>query len=449
MAQIDILRDVLDYSLRKFNHVIIGSHIYYIFNNERYAIGKLHKSANRNEFDGVSIIYISKLFGRIDECEILFKDVFVDAKRASINVNITSDEYEWYESLLPTNRDLNRLAMHVEKYINIIGDFGENLYDYSSAMILATEAAMLGAGVQNENKQLPMTEAYPSLEELTEAEAEDEPEFIDEEFLVDPIEDLELEEERTTAIDVDDFVEEPIEEFSEEEVAEPLEESEEIPSPVPEPEEKTAKRGFFNFFKGKDRDFREEKKAVQVEEEPVSKSALVTYQIGEENDRIAAYLYEVRKGFYRLEIIGKGKMKNFTLVPWEKYGEKIETVTFSDGITHIGNNAFKSFSLLKQVDIPSSVESIGKSAFEFCGLLEKVSLPEGLKEIDEFAFAGTENLKEVFLPRSLERIKDYGFDIHESLSIYYRENQYIKLGDGLSLEDFQYKEEAAFHVMEE
>ena len=159
MAQIDILRDVLDYSLRKFNHVIIGSHIYYIFNNERYAIGKLHKSANRNEFDGVSIIYISKLFGRIDECEILFKDVFVDAKRASINVNITSDEYEWYESLLPTNRDLNRLAMHVEKYINIIGDFGENLYDYSSAMILATEAAMLGAGVQNENKQLPMTEA--------------------------------------------------------------------------------------------------------------------------------------------------------------------------------------------------------------------------------------------------------------------------------------------------
>lgn len=94
MAQIDILRDVLSYSLRKIEHCIIGSNVYFIFNNERYAIGKLRKVETRNEYSGVTIVYISKLIGKIDECDIFFKDVFIDQKRATINVNITSDEYD-------------------------------------------------------------------------------------------------------------------------------------------------------------------------------------------------------------------------------------------------------------------------------------------------------------------------------------------------------------------
>lgn len=461
MAQIDILRDVLSYSLRKFEHCIIGSNVYFIFNNERYAIGKLRKVETRNEYSGVTIVYISKLFGKIDECDIFFKDVFIDQKRATINVNITSDEYEWFESRYPSNRDLNRLAQHVERYINIIGDFGEDTFDYANVSALAAHAAISGFVSQQGREERNDALSFDSnllidnasyTEETDEAEDDAYPltgeyDEKDQEEVTPPIEG---ESEDSPDPEESSEAEEPAEDESADESLEDVQESgleniePEAPAFDAAPPIHESRKGIFGFFKGKDFSETDEVKK-EVEKAPdISPSApeetpckpAMTWAVGV-SDNISAGLYEIEKNNYRLEITGKGSMKDFKVVPWEKYKEYISEVHIEDGILNIGNKAFKSFSHLKKVDIPDSVQIIGMSAFEFCEQLSEVGWPSSLKVIGHFAFAGTQGLKEVVLPDSVKEIKDYAFDISDDFSISCKSPASLILGDGISPSDFK------------
>lgn len=61
-------------------------------NHQLTARAELKRVSNKNEFNGVGVTYISKLHGVIDSCDIYFKDVFLDQKRASVNVNLITDE---------------------------------------------------------------------------------------------------------------------------------------------------------------------------------------------------------------------------------------------------------------------------------------------------------------------------------------------------------------------
>lgn len=409
MAQIDILRDVLSYSLRKFEHCIIGSNVYFIFNNERYAIGKLRKVETRNEYNGVTIVYVSKLFGIIDECDIFFKDVFIDQKRATINVNIATDEYEWFESRYPSNRDLNRLAQHVERYINIIGDFGEDTFDYVNVSALAAQAALSGISTQMEREE----ESRKSLS-------------FDSTVLIESAGDPEENEEPEQ---VEDEVQEIQNDEDETETEEDNTPDEEIPS-------KESRKSIFGFFKVcKDpepevilQDMPDDR-VIETVRNPVS------FWNAGVSDNIRAELFEIEKNRYSLEFTGTGTMKDFKVVPWEKYRESICEVHIADGILNIGNKAFKSFPLLKKVDIPDSVQIIGMSAFEFCEQLSEVRWPASLKVIGHFAFAGTQALKEVVLPDSVKEIKDYAFDIEGNLKISCRKPSSLILGEGISQSD--------------
>ncbi len=57
-------------------------------------------------------------------------------------------------------------------------------------------------------------------------------------------------------------------------------------------------------------------------------------------------------------------------------------------VTSIGDNAFRSGSLIASVTIPNSVTSIGYSAFRECSSLTSVTIPNSVTSIGTAAFYG-------------------------------------------------------------
>ena len=73
---------------------------------------------------------------------------------------------------------------------------------------------------------------------------------------------------------------------------------------------------------------------------------------------------------------------------------KLETVNMGNSVTSIGNNAFRS-TVIKEIDIPSTVTNIGEYAFAECHGLESIDIPSSVKTIGEYAFAYCDNLSEL------------------------------------------------------
>lgn len=486
MAQIDILKEVLDYSLRKFDHYIIGSNIYFSFNNERYAVAKLSRVEHKNEYDGISIIYVSKLFGFIDQCDIYFKDVFIDAKRASINVDRNTDAYTWFSTLSPTNRDLNKLAEHVDRYINLIGDFGETPLDYIGASILGVQEVHqsilnqqdLNPLVSNESRHniigtidaldIPIDEDNNDgyLEEsVVEPESMTQEDILYDDIANDHIAETQKENkeaiilesevqaidnsfdvttDKTESVETDYAVINQESNDEKENLVDEQHASFDGVGSIPK-ETVEEKKGIFGFFKGNGKNknnITPSKTAVNVNAEKQTDESSIKpfacWDVGTgKGQGIQAALYNIDKGNYSLVISGKGKMQDFRKsTPWSKYTDQITLIEISDGITTIGNNSFKSFSHLKSIVLPDSIETIGLSAFEFCSMLERVQWSKNLRVICDFAFAGTENLKEVVLPDSVEEIRDYAFDFSDRFVISCNEPKKLQLGAGINVSDF-------------
>lgn len=72
----------------------------------------------------------------------------------------------------------------------------------------------------------------------------------------------------------------------------------------------------------------------------------------------------------------------------------LKTVTFSDGLKAIGENAFSGCWSLKSVKIPESVEKIGEKAFYNCLSIEKITIPAGVTMIGSSAFEECDGLIE-------------------------------------------------------
>lgn len=91
---------------------------------------------------------------------------------------------------------------------------------------------------------------------------------------------------------------------------------------------------------------------------------------------------------------------------------EIETITFPDTITEIGNFAFWQCSGLKgTLELPDQLESIGERAFNECtGFSGKLELPSTLQTIGDFAFHGCENFtEELSLPDNILSIGEEAF----------------------------------------
>jgi len=89
---------------------------------------------------------------------------------------------------------------------------------------------------------------------------------------------------------------------------------------------------------------------------------------------------------------------------------------FWSGVFAIGDHAFGDCSLLKKIDIPSTIEIIYYGAFRFCNQLEEVNIEgDSLEEIGNRAFEDCHKLKLINIPSSVKTIGDRTFCSCKSL----------------------------------
>ena len=65
---------------------------------------------------------------------------------------------------------------------------------------------------------------------------------------------------------------------------------------------------------------------------------------------------------------------------------QVTSAEILDGVTSIGEDAFRGCSSLTEIANPGSVTSIGKSAFEKCSSLIEITIPAGVMSIGDYAF---------------------------------------------------------------
>jgi hypothetical protein len=89
----------------------------------------------------------------------------------------------------------------------------------------------------------------------------------------------------------------------------------------------------------------------------------------------------------------------------------LTSVTIPDGVMSIGNSAFSLCSGLTSITIPKSVTSLGQNAFANCGGLISVTMPEdsNLGSIGYSAFNGCAKLTSITIPKSVTTIGQYAF----------------------------------------
>ena len=100
-----------------------------------------------------------------------------------------------------------------------------------------------------------------------------------------------------------------------------------------------------------------------------------------------------------LEISGTGAMKDYdssgsNRAPWYNYYSSITSVTIGEGVTTIGDYAFRGCERLISVTIPEGVTAIGNGAFQSCSSLISVTIPESITSIGSRAFFDCSNLTE-------------------------------------------------------
>jgi len=137
--------------------------------------------------------------------------------------------------------------------------------------------------------------------------------------------------------------------------------------------------------------------------------------------------YDVDK---ELVISGIGAMDHYSVntpAPWHSYN--IKNVIIEEGVTSIGNFAFRSCSGLTSITIPNSVTSIGNSAFIGCSGLTSVTIPNSVTSIGFSAFNGCRSLTSINIPNSLSRIEGYTFNWCDKLSSISIPNSVTNIGE--------------------
>lgn len=109
---------------------------------------------------------------------------------------------------------------------------------------------------------------------------------------------------------------------------------------------------------------------------------------------------------------------------WYPYKDTIKKLVVNEGITTIGSDAFKNFSKLTTVVLPSTMLKISHRAFWGCVSLMNISIPDSVVFIGQNAFLNCSSLQSIELPDGAE-MKDSVFSGCSSLT-------YVKLPSRLT-----------------
>ena len=88
---------------------------------------------------------------------------------------------------------------------------------------------------------------------------------------------------------------------------------------------------------------------------------------------------------------------------------ELREVVLNEGLTEIGEHAFKDCDKLQEITIPSTVVRIRRFAFSGCIQLKTAVLNEGLMEIGHRVFAGCKALQRITIPSSVLEIGMFAF----------------------------------------
>ena len=130
-----------------------------------------------------------------------------------------------------------------------------------------------------------------------------------------------------------------------------------------------------------------------------------------------------------LTICGEGEFKQVIqyngIYGWEG---QVDRVIIEDGITSIGDGAFRYFYGLEEIEIPNTVISIGNSAFSGCSSLKSVELPNTIISIGDSAFEGCHGLKSILFPDGLSIIGRHAF-FETGIKEYIIPKSIVNIGD--------------------
>ena len=92
------------------------------------------------------------------------------------------------------------------------------------------------------------------------------------------------------------------------------------------------------------------------------------------------------------------------------YREDLVThLTVGEGITSIGENAFRNCTKLISAELPSSLKKINEDSFLDCVSLSDINIPFGVESIGSRAFKGCVSLIELQLPISVRILGEESF----------------------------------------
>ena len=97
--------------------------------------------------------------------------------------------------------------------------------------------------------------------------------------------------------------------------------------------------------------------------------------------------------------------------PWNKQGliENVRAIVVGEGITALGEYAFKDCENAAAITLPSTLETIRYGAFEYCESLQEITIPQGVTAILDSAFFDCNQLTRVELPQGLKKIGSSAF----------------------------------------
>ena len=120
----------------------------------------------------------------------------------------------------------------------------------------------------------------------------------------------------------------------------------------------------------------------------------------EEKEQLFGYLFEIAEAFYKIGInpLKDGRAEYQMLVVPEEYLAWCDIIPaeIPEDILEIGRGAFGANSSFETIQLPSQLVAIGPSAFTYTNLKE-IIIPKSVDIIDDKAFKACVNLEKVIL----------------------------------------------------